>query len=212
VLSHVQEARTLHLQNPATDTEIEKPTPIRTSVSPEIVPIQRPVNKPKKLTRALPSLPVAPVIPESIFEEIIEQPDAGNLVLDIPVASCTRTVIPSSTSNFMEEDTSSLLKALLTRLTRMELKIDNLSKDIQLLKKLPAVPTVKPQEYPDLPLTTDEQLDSFNCFLGDEDGFSYFVNTIAITGENGEKDRVLAIIIKNYRCEIGHVTKLERLS
>ncbi|CAG7830270.1 unnamed protein product, partial [Allacma fusca] len=88
-----------------------------------------------------------------VSEEIIEQPDAGNLVLDIPVASCTQTVIPSSTSNFMEEDTSSLLKALLTRLTRIELKIDNLSKDIQLLKKFPAVPTVKPQEYPDLPLT-----------------------------------------------------------
>ncbi|CAG7709207.1 unnamed protein product [Allacma fusca] len=90
VLSHVQEARTSHLQNPAMDTEIEIPTPIRTSVSPEIVPIQRPVNKPKTLTRALPSLPVAPVIPDSIFEEeIIKQPDAGNLVLNIPVASCT---------------------------------------------------------------------------------------------------------------------------
>ncbi|CAG7825898.1 unnamed protein product [Allacma fusca] len=79
----------------------------------------------------------------------------------------------------------------------MELKIDKFSKDVQFLKIVPAVPTVKPPEYPDLPLTTGEQLDSFNSFLGDEDGFSYFVNIIAITGANGEKDatdRVLAKI------------------
>ncbi|CAG7825897.1 unnamed protein product [Allacma fusca] len=99
VLSHVQEARTLHLQNPTTDMQTEIPTPIQTSVSDEIVLIQRQANKTT-------SLPVAPVVPESIFEEeIMEQPDAGNLVLDIPVASCSRTFIPSSTTNFIEEDT-----------------------------------------------------------------------------------------------------------
>ncbi|CAG7820702.1 unnamed protein product [Allacma fusca] len=210
-LDAIRDARQEHLETAATDSEVERVTTVQEHCG-IVLDIVHPIHataKGKSTGKQAGNLPPAPVIqnvfdsePES--EEYLNESDVIFQMtneLENPTASSLKVVLANVKQPMLTAaDLSVSLKSILTRLTSIELKVDNLSKDVKFIRKLLSQMLEKPEGSPVLPLHELDQLSVFDEYLEDDKQFIYFQGVLALNGANGEKeatDRVLAQMISN---------------
>ncbi|CAG7821231.1 unnamed protein product, partial [Allacma fusca] len=89
-------------------------------------------------------------------------------------------------------------KSVLTKLTRIERKVDDVSKAVENLRVATSHIADKPEFCPELPLVTVEDLDAANLFVQEEVHRKYLASIISKTGGDNEldtTDRVMARVI-----------------